>query len=138
MGAYGATKAGLAYWNDAFRRELQHKQVRVCLVEPGPIQTEFFESLQALAPPNGRYNPLLDAPRPWMSADVRVAVRRIATLVERPRRRLSMLRRVVWPYRMIGGLFRVWPGAGGSGSLDNGESFRSVGGSLPLASWSKP
>jgi len=112
LGAYGATKAGLAYWNDALRRELQHKNVRVCLVEPGPVHTEFFESLQALARPNGRYNPLLDAPMPWMSADVRDAARRIATLVERPRRRLSMLRRVVWPYRALGGLFRVWPALG--------------------------
>src|SRR4051794_14602672 len=27
LGAYGATKAGLAYWNDALRRELRHRGV---------------------------------------------------------------------------------------------------------------
>ena len=45
LGAYGATKAGLAYWNDALRRELRHKGVTVCLVEPGPVKTEFFDAL---------------------------------------------------------------------------------------------
>jgi short-subunit dehydrogenase len=112
LGAYGASKAGLAYWNDALRRELRHKGVSVCLVEPGPVRTEFFDSLCALAPPGGRYNPLLDAPRPWMSADVGDVARRIVRLIERPRRRLSVLRRVVWPYRWIGGLFQVWPALG--------------------------
>src|SRR5262249_23054020 len=37
LGAYGATKSGLAYWNDALRRELDRTGVTVCLVEPGPI-----------------------------------------------------------------------------------------------------
>ena len=45
LGAYGATKAGLAYWNDALRRELASEGVRVCLVEPGPIKTEFMDAL---------------------------------------------------------------------------------------------
>ncbi len=45
LGAYGATKAGLAYWNDALRRELWSTGVRVCLVEPGPIKTEFMDAL---------------------------------------------------------------------------------------------
>ena len=45
LGAYGATKAGMAYWNDALRRELHSKRVTVCLVEPGPIKTEFMDAL---------------------------------------------------------------------------------------------
>jgi short-subunit dehydrogenase len=112
LGAYGATKAGLAYWNDALRRELRHKGVSVCLVEPGPVQTEFFAALSALAPPDGSYNPLLDAPMPWMSARVDDVARRIVRLIERPKRRLSVLRRVVWPFRLVGGLFRLWPALG--------------------------
>ena len=64
LGAYGATKAGLAYWNDALRRELAHKGVKVCLVEPGPIKTEFFDALETLAPPGGEYNPAARRPRP--------------------------------------------------------------------------
>ena len=50
LGAYGATKAGLAYWNDALRRELYSKGVTVCLVEPGPIKTEFMDAVSSLVP----------------------------------------------------------------------------------------
>jgi uncharacterized protein len=112
LGAYGATKAGLAYWNDALRRELAHKGVKVCLVEPGPVKTEFFHALEQLAPPGGDYNPLLDAPYPWMAARVEDVAGRIARLVEHPRRRLSVRRRVVWPFRILGGLFQIWPALG--------------------------
>lgn len=115
LGAYGATKAGLAYWNDALRRELHHKGVRVCLVEPGPVKTEFFSALEKLAPENGEYNPLLDAPAPWMSARVDDVARRIVRLIEHPQRRLSVPRRFVWPWRMLGGLFRIWPWLGDLG-----------------------
>jgi short-subunit dehydrogenase len=112
LGAYGATKAGLAYWNDALRRELLHRGVKVCLVEPGPVKTEFFSALEKLAPVGGKYNPMLDAPAPWMSAQVDEVARRIARLIERPRRRLSVLRRFVWPFRTVGGLFRLSPWLG--------------------------
>jgi uncharacterized protein len=112
LGAYGATKAGLAYWNDAMRRELLHRGVKVCLVEPGPVRTEFFDALMKLAPPSGEYNPLLDAPMPWMSARVEDVAGRIVRLIERPRRRLSVLRRFVWPFRLLGGLFQVCPPLG--------------------------
>ena len=112
LGAYGASKAGLAYWNDSLRRELRHKGVHVCLVEPGPVKTEFFDALMTLAPPGGDYNPLLDAPLPWMSAEVGEVARRIVRLISRPRRRLSVLKRVVWPFRLLGGLFQVWPALG--------------------------
>src|SRR5262249_45784559 len=82
LGAYGATKAGLAYWNDALRRELLHRGVKVCLVEPGPVRTEFFSALEKLAPVGGGYNPLLDAPSPWMTAHVDEVARRIARLID--------------------------------------------------------
>ena len=49
LGVYGATKAGLAYWNDALRRELGHRGLRVCLVEPGPVATEWMSIAQAFA-----------------------------------------------------------------------------------------
>ncbi len=112
LGAYGATKAGLGYWNDAYRRELRHKGVNVCLVEPGPVKTEFFDALMTYAPASGEYNPLLDAPLPWMTAEVNDVARRIARLIDRPRRRLRVRRRIVWPFRMLGGLFHLWPWLG--------------------------
>lgn len=115
LGAYGATKAGLAYWNDALRRELRHKGVTVCLVEPGPTSTEFFDAFTRLGPDPGTYHPMLDAPYPWMSAPVDDVARRIVRLIERPRRRLSVRRRFVWPWRALGGLFRVWPALGDLG-----------------------
>jgi len=112
LGAYGAAKAGLGYWNDAVRRELVHKGVKVCLVEPGPVKTEFFDALMTLAPPGGGYNPLLDAPLPWMAARVEDVARRMVRLIERPKRRLQVLRRVVWPFRLFGALLRICPPLG--------------------------
>jgi len=115
LGAYGATKAGLAYWNDALRRELKHKGVTVCLVEPGPIRTEFFSALEKLAPVDGEYNPLLDAPASWMTFHVEEAARRIAALTERPKRCLAVPKRFVWPWRAVGLLFQAFPWLGDLG-----------------------
>lgn len=127
LGAYGATKAGLAYWNDALRRELSHKGVKVCLVEPGPVKTEFFSALEKLAPENGEYNPLLDAPAPWMSAKVETVAQRIVRLIDHPKRRLSVPRRFVWPWRMLGGLFRAWPWLGDLGLTTMTKHFDKKG-----------
>ena len=110
FGVYGTTKAALAWWNDALRRELLGRGVRVCLVEPGPVETEFFVALRDLVP--GASGRILDAPPRILHTTSEVAARRIARLVDRPRRRLSVLRRVVWPVRMIGLLFRLWPWLG--------------------------
>ena len=63
LGAYGATKAGLAYWNDALRREVQYKGVNVCLVEPGPVKTEFFDAFTRLGPTLAATTPC-STPRP--------------------------------------------------------------------------
>ena len=43
MGNYSPTKIAVAGLNDALRRELGSQGVKVCLVEPGPIHTEFGE-----------------------------------------------------------------------------------------------
>ncbi len=112
LGAYGATKAGLAYWNDALRRELYRTGVRVCLVEPGPIKTEFMDALNALVPPGEKPHQILDNAAPWMTADVREVARRVTRLVDHPRRRLSLLKRLVWPFRLLGVLARLCPPLG--------------------------
>ncbi len=115
LGAYGATKAGLAYWNDALRRELRWQGVTVCLVEPGPVKTEFFDALVRRTDPPGLYHPMLDAPADWMTAEVNEVARRIVRLIERPKRRLSVLKRFAWPWRATGHLFRAFPALGDLG-----------------------
>lgn len=42
-GMYFPTKVAVASISDALRRELQPRGVRVCVVEPGPFQTEFYK-----------------------------------------------------------------------------------------------
>jgi short-subunit dehydrogenase len=109
-GVYGTTKAALAYWNDALRREVGRLCVTVCLVEPGPVETEFFDAVagQRAAEPG----PWDFRPPAFISARPDDVARRIARLVDRPRRRVSVLRRVVWPLRIAGALFRAWPALG--------------------------
>ena len=112
LGAYGATKAGMAYWNDALRRELYSKGVTVCLVEPGPIATEFMDALSSLVPAEKRAHPILDNAAPWMTADVADVARRVTRLIDHPRRRLSVLRRFVWQFRFLGVIARLCPPLG--------------------------
>ncbi len=114
LGAYGATKAGLSYWNDALRRELMARghDVRVCLVEPGPIRTEFMDAARSRLSPGEGVDPIVGNMRSWMTAEVDDAARRIARLLDHPRRRLSMLRRLVWPFRALGALARLCPPVG--------------------------
>jgi uncharacterized protein len=112
LGAYGATKAGLAYWNDALRRELYSKGVTVCLVEPGPIRTEFMNAVISRVPAEKRAHPILDNAGPWMTADVADVARRVTRLLDRPRRRLSVLRRFVWLFRLLGMIARICPPLG--------------------------
>jgi short-subunit dehydrogenase len=109
LGAYGATKAGLAYWSEALRRELHGTGVKVCLVEPGPIGTEFSTALERLVPEGDETNPAVGSVRPWMTADVDDVARRVVCLIDHPRRRLSVLRRFVWPFRLIGAVCRCFP-----------------------------
>jgi uncharacterized protein len=112
LGAYGATKAGLAYWNDALRRELYSKGVKVCLVEPGPIKTEFMDAIGTLATADKQPHPILDSASPWMTAEVQDVARRVASLLDNPRRRLSVLRRFVWVFRTLGVIARLCPPLG--------------------------
>jgi uncharacterized protein len=112
LGAYGATKAGMAYWNDALRRELYAKGVKVCLVEPGPIKTEFMDAIGNLVTSDKRLHPILDSASPWMTAEVQDVARRVAGLLDHPRRRLSVLRRFVWVFRTLGVIARLCPPLG--------------------------
>jgi short-subunit dehydrogenase len=109
-GVYGTTKAAMAYWNDALRREVKRLGVKVCLVEPGPVTTEFFDAVAGLRPADP--GPWDFRPPAFISARADDVARRIARLVDRPRRRVSVLRRVVWPLRLAGALFRAWPALG--------------------------
>ena len=110
FGVYGTTKAGLAWWTDALRREYLWRGVKVCLVEPGPVRTEFFDALPTYG--HRTSGKILKPPSSLLTGRLDDAARRIARLIDRPRRRISMLRRVVWPFRLIGVLFRLWPALG--------------------------
>jgi short-subunit dehydrogenase len=112
LGVYGATKAGLAYWNDAIRRELARDGVTVCLVEPGPIKTDFSDCFRKLARDGAKPHPAVESTPGWMSAEVGDVARRVVGLIERPKRRLLVLRRLVWPFRAMGSLARAFPALG--------------------------
>jgi uncharacterized protein len=47
-----------------------------------------------------------------MTADVDEVARRVARLIDHPRRRLSVLRRLVWPFRALGVIARLCPPLG--------------------------
>jgi hypothetical protein len=47
-----------------------------------------------------------------MTADVDLVVRRVVDLFDHPRRRLSILRRFVWPFRILGAIARICPPLG--------------------------
>lgn len=97
MGVYGTTKVALASWNNALRRELFRAGVKVCLVEPGPLHTGFHNSMNE----TGKYPEMLEPP-PMFSGSAEEAARRIARLLDHPRRKIVMLRRIVWPWRILG------------------------------------
>ncbi|TNV20674.1 SDR family oxidoreductase [Buttiauxella sp. B2] len=44
-GAYAASKYALEAWSDALRMELHHSGIKVCLIEPGPIRTQFSQNV---------------------------------------------------------------------------------------------
>ncbi len=120
FGVYGATKAGLLYWNDALRREFRSRGLHVCYVDLGPVDTGFFEAVERLVTDDvplgtqpthdGLYNPVRDRPPRFMTASAAEAARRIARLVAHPRRRLTLLKRVVWPMRVVRVVFDLVPG----------------------------
>lgn len=112
LGAYGATKAGIAYWNDAIRRELRGRGVTICLVEPGPISTEFSKALQSRVADGEKAHSVVETPSAWMTASVDDVAGRVADLLDRPKRRLSVRRRLVWPFRALGALAWMFPALG--------------------------
>ncbi|XTZ37398.1 SDR family oxidoreductase [Salmonella enterica] len=44
-GAYAASKYALEAWSDALRMELRHSGIKVSLIEPGPIRTDFSNNV---------------------------------------------------------------------------------------------
>lgn len=44
-GAYAASKYALEAWSDALRMELHHSGIKVSLIEPGPIRTQFTQNV---------------------------------------------------------------------------------------------
>ena len=94
------------------RRELHSKRVTVCLVEPGPIKTEFMDALSSLVPAEKEVHPILGNAAPWMTADVEDVARRVTGLLDHPRRRLSVLRRFVWVFRLLGLVAWICPPLG--------------------------
>lgn len=78
-GNYSATKVAVAGLTDALRRELAPRGVRVCLVEPGPIATEFYQ--RSGGPDN--LVPSFSVPAP-------VAAQAIVRLFTHPQRRITI------------------------------------------------
>lgn len=111
LGAYGATKAGLTYWNDALRRELRRKGVSVSLVELGPTRTDFFDRRERTKKTRG-YHPFVDKPPDWLLAPADRIARLAVDLLERPRRRIGPPLHVVEPLRLFGRLIDLMPGLG--------------------------
>ena len=64
LGAYGATKAGLAYWNDALRRELATRRRESLPGRAGPDQDRVHGRRQSLVPEGGQTHPILDNAAP--------------------------------------------------------------------------
>lgn len=56
-GAYAASKYALEAWSDTLRMELSGSDIRVCLIEPGPINTEFSQNVQQSDQANPIKNP---------------------------------------------------------------------------------
>ncbi len=78
-GNYSPTKVAVAGLTDALRRELVPRGVHVCLVEPGPIATEFYQRSGGA-----------DNSSPPMSVPAPVAAKAIVQLFTQPQRRITI------------------------------------------------
>lgn len=58
-GAYCASKYALEAWSDALRMELNDTGVKVSIIEPGPIQTQFTHNVQQTQQDTPALNPQL-------------------------------------------------------------------------------
>ena len=97
MGNYSPNKIAVRGLTEALRRELAPRGVRVCLVEPGPIATEFHA--------HARRKQILPAALVLSPA---ATSRPIVRLFDRPRSRIvvpAYLRPVLFAIGALGGLF---------------------------------
>ncbi len=97
LNIYNATKFALIGWSEATRRELGAQGVRVCIVDPGPVATEFESAIGGKEPS--------EYPTP-RGLPVKVVARRIVNLTRHPRREIVVPR----IYRGAIALNRVAPG----------------------------
>jgi short-subunit dehydrogenase len=56
-GAYSASKYALEAWSDVLRLELADTNVKVCLIEPGPLKTHFSQNVNQTEQSNIIKNP---------------------------------------------------------------------------------
>jgi short-subunit dehydrogenase len=112
FGAYGACKSGLSYFTHALRCELYGTRVAVCLVEPGPIHTEFLSRALTGLPPEDPMRKMVESWPPAIFGDADRVARDMVRLIDRPKRRVSVLRRTVWPMRLAGALVQLCPWLG--------------------------
>jgi uncharacterized protein len=98
-GNYSATKVAVAALTDALRPELQARGVRVCLVEPGPIRTEFYQRS------GGESNPA-----PPRSLTAMTAAAPIVRLLDHPRRRITIPGWLSPILTVVGALAHAAPG----------------------------
>lgn len=83
LNIYNATKFALIGWTEATRRELRRSGVRFCIVDPGPISTEFDVAAEgSQTSPDAK-------PGGWPAA---LVARRIVRLVRHPRREIIIPR----------------------------------------------
>lgn len=112
FGAYGACKAGLSYFSDALRREFAGTGVKVCLVEPGPIRTQFLSrATDGLSEGDPKKVMIDQWPGMIFGTPERVASDMIRCL-GRPKSRIFALRRAVYPLWLAGVTFRLFPSLG--------------------------
>ena len=71
-----------------------------------------MDAIGSLLPAEQKAHPILDNAAPWMSASVQEVASRVAGLVDHPRRRLSVPKRFVWPFRILGMIARLCPPLG--------------------------
>lgn len=96
-GLYAPSKVAVSSISDALRRELEPQGVRVCIVEPGPYNTEFAQN--AGMPPDQQF-----------SLDPQDVVDAIIRLFERPKR-MTVVPGWLRPLIAVGGgLMSLLPG----------------------------
>jgi short-subunit dehydrogenase len=98
MGNYSPTKIAVAGLSEALRRELEPRGVHVCLVEPGPVATEFG----ARAGDKGVVPSRLVVP-------AAKAARAIVRLFDHPQRRIVIPARLGPVLTLAGGLAGAFP-----------------------------